>query len=371
MVKKKISAMIMVLILLLWWCFPVSAEAGTEHTEGYYTYTVTNGDATIISVDKNISGAVTVPQSLGGYPLKAIGNSAFENCAELTAITLPAGVELVANNAFAYCENLRAATLPNSLVTIGINVFLNCTKLKEVSLPSVEQLSNGTFENCVSLEKCRLSPHLKKIGDGAFAYCASLKSLGFYESLQSLGNAAFIGCKSLESINFGYYQRIGDNCFKDCTALQYPDLPLAFVSMGVSAFEGCTALEQVSLDDSFLTAVPQRAFAGCTSLRFVSVPMETEFIGEEAFLGCEQLKIENENSYKIRFGTEYKLITDAEWRYANKNTYKPPADSVNPEQNEDNIDWVNVIFASVIAALLSFSALFCIIVISIKKREHQ
>ena len=56
--------------------FTVSAE---EFTEGYYTYTVTDGKATIISVDKSISGDVVVPATLGGYPVTEVGKFGFSS----------------------------------------------------------------------------------------------------------------------------------------------------------------------------------------------------------------------------------------------------------------------------------------------------
>ena len=47
--------------------FTVSAE-----TEGYYTYEVSNGEATITGCDTSISGDITIPSTLGGYPVTHI-----------------------------------------------------------------------------------------------------------------------------------------------------------------------------------------------------------------------------------------------------------------------------------------------------------
>ena len=53
------------------------ASAVDEYKEGYYTYTVTNGKATIIAVDSSISGDVVIPSTLGGYSVTTIGYKAF------------------------------------------------------------------------------------------------------------------------------------------------------------------------------------------------------------------------------------------------------------------------------------------------------
>ena len=68
------------------------ASAVDEYKEGYYTYTVTNGKATIIAVDSSISGDVVIPSTLGGYSVTTIGDSAFDYCDILTSITIPDSV---------------------------------------------------------------------------------------------------------------------------------------------------------------------------------------------------------------------------------------------------------------------------------------
>ena len=45
---------------------PVQANAATE---GYYTYEITDGTATITDCDTAISGDITIPSALGGYPV--------------------------------------------------------------------------------------------------------------------------------------------------------------------------------------------------------------------------------------------------------------------------------------------------------------
>ena len=87
---KKISILFATVIMLM--LFAVSASAETHYVEGDYAYKVENGEATITDVDESISGDVTIPSKLGGYPVITIGDEAFADCASLTSVKIPYGV---------------------------------------------------------------------------------------------------------------------------------------------------------------------------------------------------------------------------------------------------------------------------------------
>ena len=60
--------------------------------------------------------------------LVTLGDAAFENCASLTAIDVPAGVGSVGNAAFRGCAALTRAYLPGA-AEIGESAFEGCTSL--------------------------------------------------------------------------------------------------------------------------------------------------------------------------------------------------------------------------------------------------
>ena len=76
---KKVLAMILSLVMVFT-IIPVAVSVSAD-TDGYYTYSVSNGKATITKCKTYISGDITIPSTLGGCPVTSIGYKAFYNTA--------------------------------------------------------------------------------------------------------------------------------------------------------------------------------------------------------------------------------------------------------------------------------------------------
>jgi hypothetical protein len=88
-----------------------------------YTYTTNNGAITITGYTGS-GGAVTIPNTINGLPVTAIGSGAFQNCASLTSVTIPASVTNIADTAFQNCDSLFGVYfLGNAPSLGGPNVF--------------------------------------------------------------------------------------------------------------------------------------------------------------------------------------------------------------------------------------------------------
>ena len=89
-----------------------------------FSYRVENGKAIITSYGGKAT-LVTVPATLEGYPVVAIGERAFENT-PVAAVILPEGLEAVGWFAFYGCKDLHDVTIPSSVNSIGYAVFDGC-----------------------------------------------------------------------------------------------------------------------------------------------------------------------------------------------------------------------------------------------------
>ncbi len=72
-------------------------------------------------------GEITIPESVYHegvtYSVKSIGGFAFNNCSNLTSVTIPSSVTSIGGSAFAYCSGLTSITIPASVTSIGNYAF--------------------------------------------------------------------------------------------------------------------------------------------------------------------------------------------------------------------------------------------------------
>jgi hypothetical protein len=135
-----------------------------------YTYSLSDGNATITGYTGH-GGDITIPSTIDGHPVVAIGDSAFQNNYNLSSFIIPDGIISVGDSAF---ENamvyIPVLTLPHSLVTIGERAFAGLN-INQVIID----------ENVVS------------IGDYAFANCSQVTSVTFRGNAPTIGTNIFGG----------------------------------------------------------------------------------------------------------------------------------------------------------------------------------
>lgn len=149
---------------------PTTTEPPTEKPENNYT-----ASGGIIREYTGDETYVTIPSSVEGNEVTAIGAGVFAGNTNIRTVDLPSTVTQIGQEAFADCISLRSVSLPSSLELIGIGAFYGCSNLASVTVP------DGT----------------KTIGDEAFAQCTSLQTVTIPSSVTLISDDAFDGCDSL------------------------------------------------------------------------------------------------------------------------------------------------------------------------------
>ncbi|MGI5925017.1 MAG: leucine-rich repeat protein, partial [Lentisphaeria bacterium] len=312
-----------------------------------YQYSISNNQVTITKYI-GPGGAVTIPDSIEGYPVTSIGYQAFYQKTGVTSVVIPDGVTSIGDRAFYYCigltsveigtgvtsigtgafescSGLTSMVIPNSVTSIGNYVFWNCTGLTSVVIPDgVTSIGDRAFYYCIGLTSVEIGTGVTSIGTGAFESCSGLTSMVIPNSVTSIGNYVFWNCTGLTSVEIGTgVTSIGDNAFYGCSGLtsitvaagnssyssldgvlfnqnqtklfQFPggksgaySIPDSVNSIGDYAFYRCTGLTSMVIPDS-VNSIGNFAFSGCSGFTSVVIPNSVTSIGNNTFGNCSGL----------------------------------------------------------------------------------
>lgn len=301
---------------------PIGVSAANGDSE--YAYYVKSRDKTVVIEGyKGLGGHVTVPDTLGGYPVREIGMSAFEDRDDLLSLTLPDGLTEFSPYACTGCDQLQAfrvsensahfsvrdgilynkegtvliqcprtqkktIAVPKGVTVIGEAAFSACKGITAVTLPkTVKRIEGMAFSQCTSLASINFPDGLEIIGYLAFSNCRQLRSITIPDSVRMMAVQAFTRCTSLKTVHLGDGVTVLDEAvFSKCTALTSIVIPDGVEKIFVEAFSGCTALKEITVGKG-VKRISEYAFEGCTSLKTVHLPKNIEVIEHHAFDGCD------------------------------------------------------------------------------------
>jgi len=344
--KQRLWVFMLTMLMCLSMAAAVSAADGSDNTlpfvpydEQFYIYTVTDGCATIIGRNGELSGDITIPATLGGYPVTEIGEYAFFNCTNITSVIVPDSIVSIGEGSFLNCTSLTNITLPDTLSSIGKLAFDGCTNLISFPISSgITQIGARAFGFCRNITEFIVSEentcyttengilfskdktaliaypagrtaseyivpdHVVSIEDAAFSSNASLTTIRIPDNVRSIGEHVFYHCSALTDIsvssgNPNYVSKDGVLFTRDMTELiAYPigkeesdyAIPSGVVSICGYAFGNCGNLTSVTVPYG-VTSLGEAAFAVCDYLTGISLPSSVTSIGALAFYLCSDL----------------------------------------------------------------------------------
>ena len=329
------------LVALIALCATKESFAFTGMVDGIeWSYTVWNGEASVgtssaTAVPKTTSGAITIPSTLGGYPVTTIGSGAFLSLTNLTSVVIPDSVISIGSYAFRDCDKLASITIPGSVASIGSRAFFSCNGLANVIISGgVKDIGEDAFSAC-PFTSVTIPSSVTNIGSYAFFYCSGLTSVTIPDSVTSIGLYAFDNCPRIASVTIPQYvcsqqlstifphsyqsitnivisdsvRSIRSNAFSGCNGLESVTVPQYVCSQRLSSIfpdsygtiksvviadgvtnvgslcYGCKNLTSVTIPDS-VTSIGSSAFSSCSKLTSVTIPSSVTSIGASAFYDC-------------------------------------------------------------------------------------
>lgn len=214
--KRFISLLMSVIMACTVFGGTVSAfAANTPKVSGSYVYELTeDGKGVRILEYTGSSSLVSIPYTIAGKTVKAIGPYAFADNDHVTYVYLPLTMEAIEEGAFKDCDRLAFMTITSKVDVIGDSAFESCDRLQWVSIfNGLQSVGDKAFYNCNRLGSITLPKSVKSVGDSAFASCDRLTSANL-KGVETVGNNAFYGCERLKKVHFGSaLQSLGDRAF--------------------------------------------------------------------------------------------------------------------------------------------------------------
>ena len=277
-------ALAMVLCLLPTGVFSITASA---ETSGYYTYSVTGGKAAITNVSTQISGDVTIPPTLGGYPVTSIGDSAFSYCRSLTSITVPDSVTSVGYGAFENCTGLRGVYITDLAAWCNISFVTRDGGFRYDYTSNPLYYAGNLYINGVLTTNMAIPDGVTEIGEIAFCGLDNLVSVTFPNGLKKVDCDAFFGCTALNSV---YVSDMASWCDISFSGDGLSSNPLKYAE---NLYVDGVLTTDVVIPEG-VTQIKTAAFYSFTAMKSVVIPSSVKSINSFAFSGCTGL-----NSVKI------------------------------------------------------------------------
>jgi hypothetical protein len=172
--------------------------------------------------------------SFGDTPIEKIGARAFYSCVRLKNIEIPCSTEIIGEEAFARCDSLSYIGFGEQpqLKIIENNAFYGCSALQGINANNALQLDTLS--------------EITEIGEDAFANCPLIQNVVLPNNLSVLSDGLFENCVSLDTVTWNGAGQIGKNAFRG-SGFKNVDLSLSNVySIDDGAFADCDNLYTIA-----------------------------------------------------------------------------------------------------------------------------
>ncbi|MCQ2334139.1 MAG: leucine-rich repeat domain-containing protein [Paludibacteraceae bacterium] len=318
------------------------AQAASSFNIGALHYIVSGSEVSVRAINTSIAGEITIPDTVQygkqKYAVTSLYTSAFDDCSNITSVTIEAKITALPYKAFYDCSSLTSIIVPEGVTKIGNRALANCSALTEISLPStLDSIDEYALYGVSKMERLLIHAtepptiqgssmpdiHYKKYiyvpygcfaayekesnwsdlayyfvkvedgwNDGLLTYLPisdTTASVKPYLNAQKMKGKVIIPDSVSDILGSRYAITTLAGTFNEYTNITEVDIQAAIHSIPDKAFYKCYALEKVHLAEG-VRSIGNRAFCNDTSLVQIDLPSTLTFIDEHGLNNIKNIE---------------------------------------------------------------------------------
>ncbi len=178
-----------------------------------------------------------------------VGEAAFSGCDNLTEVIWPGNLAVIPVSAFEECANLTKVSIADGVTEIGNLAFAFCNRLKDIDLSKSTTLTNiGRFAfKCADISTLIIPAGVQTIGHGAFAVLPKLATLYVHAQVPPV-------VEERQDSDLGAFSSVHENCVlyvpKGCVESYSSQKPWnEFLTKGGIKEDVNTGIEDITSDN--------------------------------------------------------------------------------------------------------------------------
>lgn len=261
-----------------------------------------------------LSGDVEIPESIDDHTIYALGSVTLYGQNEVTSLVMPDTMYSVQSSAISYMGSLKSVTLNDALEFIGDGNFDECPELTSLTIPAGVRVIDGSIRYCENLREIRFTgecPIFENVercfyslpddyviyvpDDQLDAYTEALQAAdGAVDHLQASGEKAVIPEQENKEAWFTFDEATGaiTDYIEHHAYVEIPESigGVAVKSVAPEAMLDDTAIHVLVLPEG-IEEVGDSAFGNATNLGYITFPSTLKTIGDEAFFHTNAARI--------------------------------------------------------------------------------